>query len=177
MSLSLAQEGNILKRQLFKVFLRVSYYMNRKITCHSIRNEKGGTNVISCSETRPFLFQTVKRFRKASNYRKFFRVITVSPVLFKGEVKSGLGDITNAATHLHSFSHHKTRDLFSCSYFSSAHLKEKASDNALSDIALCSVKPIFELLPRMNSCKIRECSYSPYYPVCCLLSQLFWCQL
>ena len=123
---SLVQKGNILKRQLFKVFLNVSYYMNRKIICHRLRNEKGGTDVISCSETRPFLFQPVKRFRKASIYKKLFRVITVSPVLFKREVKSRLRGISNTATHLYfSFSHHKTRTLFTCSCFSLVHLEEE----------------------------------------------------
>lgn len=38
-----------------------------------------GTNVISSSETRPFLFQTVKSLRKAGIYKKLFRLITVSP--------------------------------------------------------------------------------------------------
>jgi len=100
--------------------------MNTKIICQRHRKEKGGTNVISCSETRPFLFQPVKRFRKSGIYKKLFRVITVSPVLFKGEIKCGLRDILNAATHLYfSFSHHKMRDLFTCSCFSSVQLKEK----------------------------------------------------
>lgn len=169
---SLVQEGNILKRQLFKVFLNVRYYMNRKITCPRLRNEKGGTDVISSSETRPFLFQPVKRLRKAGIYKKLFRVTTVSPGLIKGEVKSRLGDTSNAATHLYfSFSHHKTRNLFTCSCFSLVHLKEK--ENALIGVSLCYVKPIFVLLPRMKSCKLRECSYSPHYCVYYLLNNYF----
>ena len=79
-------------------------------------------------------------------------------------------------THLHfSFSHHKTRNLFTCSCFSSVHRKEE--ENAPTGVSLCYVKPIFELLPRMYSCKLRECSYSPRYRVYDLLRELFWCQL
>lgn len=153
MNPSLVQQGNILKRQLFKVLLNVSYHMSRNIICYWLRNEKGGTNDISCSETRPFLFQPVKRFRKAGIYKKLFRAITVFSVIFKGEIKSRLRDISNAATHLYFFfSHHTMWNLFICSCFSLVHLKEKEQET--------------ELQPRMNSCK-------PHYCVYYLLRQLF----
>lgn len=116
---SLLQKSNILKRQLFRAFLNVSYYRNSKITCHRLRSEKGGTAVISCSETRPFLLHLVKRLRKAGIYKKLFRVITVPPVLFK---EGRLRDILNAATHAFSLTHHKMRNL---SASVSVHLKQK----------------------------------------------------
>lgn len=121
-------EASCTRGQIFaKVFLNVSCYTNRKITCHRLRNERGRTGNISSSETRPFLFQPLKRFRKAGIYKKLFRVFTASPVPFKrGEVKSRFREISNAATHLYfPFSHHKMRNLFTFSCFSLVHLKEK----------------------------------------------------
>lgn len=57
-------------------------------------------------------------------------MITASPVPFKGEVKSRLREISNAATHLYfPFSHHKMRKLFTFSCFSLVHLKEKEATN------------------------------------------------
>lgn len=113
-------------RQPFaKVFHNVSYYTNRKITCHRLRNEKR-TGDVSSSEIRPLLFQPLKRFRKAGIYKKLFRGISASPVPFKGEVKSRLREISNAARHLYfPFSHNKMRNLFNFFCFSLVHLKEK----------------------------------------------------
>lgn len=121
-----SNEASCTRGQTFaKVFLNVSCYTNRKITCHRFRNEKGRTGGISSSETRPFLFQPLKRFRKAGIYKKLFRVTTASPVPSKGEVKSRLREISNAVTHLYfPFSHHKMRNLFTFSCSSLVHLKE-----------------------------------------------------
>lgn len=87
----------------WKGFFNVSYYTNRKISCHRLRNEKGRTGDISSSEIRPFLFQPLKRFRKAGVYKKLFRVITASPVSFKGEVKSRLRKIKCSNTFVLPF--------------------------------------------------------------------------
>lgn len=52
-----------------------------------------------------FCFRQWKDLEKQVFYKKLFRVITVSPALFKGEVKSILRDISNAENICTSFSH------------------------------------------------------------------------
>lgn len=82
----------------------------------------------------------------------------------------------NGRPHLHfSFSHHKIRNLFTCSCFFLVPLKEKELKNAVIGVSLCYVKPIFVLLPRVN--KLRECCYSPHYCMYYLHRQLFLYQL